>query len=248
MRDTVRATHRGWRSIERYVYVERPYEDTWTWLAGHLSTLGAPLPGGGRSVDLRIRPAGSEIARPVRLQVGGMVCGDDQARARLEWTDAVHPHLFPRLEGTLQITPVPSDGAPFTEIGIQARYQPPLGPLGAVGDRIVGAGVTDAAMTTFLDELADAVAEQVPAVSPEPQPASPEGQDDDPSIRRILLPVDGLAVRHGGGTRACAALRALDGVAHVSLNPFSELVAVDLDPAVCTTDDLMAALDDDATG
>jgi hypothetical protein len=248
MRDTATATRRGWRTIERYVYVERPYEDTWTWLAGHLSTLGVPLPGGGRSFDLRIRPAGNEVVRPVRLHVAGMVCREDHARAGLEWTDAAHPHLFPRLEGTLRIAPVPSDGGPFTEIGIQARYRPPLGPLGAVGDRLVGAGITDVALTTFLDDLADAVDNQVPAPSLEPPLGAPDRQDDDPAIRRILLTVEGLAIRHGGGTGACAALEALDGVAHVSLNPFSELVAVDLDPAVCTTDDLMAALDDDATG
>src|SRR5687768_7493502 len=214
MSETVTSTERGWRTIERYAYVERPYEDTWTWMASHLSTLGEALPGGGRAVELRIRPAGTEIARPVRLHVAGLVCGEDRARAGLEWTDAARPHLFPQLEGTLEIAPVPHDGTPFTQIGILARYRPPLGPLGAIGDRLVGAEITDAALTAWLDDLADAVDDGVAAPSlggPEPVPL-PSPLAEDPAVRRVLLPVDRLAVRRGGAAGACAALEARSGV------------------------------------
>jgi hypothetical protein len=235
---------RGWRTIERYAYVERPYEDTWTWMASHLSTLGEALPGGGRAVELRIRPAGTEIARPVRLYVTGLVCGEDRARAGLEWTDAAHPHLFPHLEGTLEIAPVPHDGPPFTQIGILARYRPPLGPLGAIADRLVGAEITDAALTAWLEELADAIDDRVVAPSLRPEPVPPPiPLAEDPALRRVLLPVDGLAVRRGGAVGACATLEARPGVIHVSLNPFSGLIAVDHDPDVCPSDQLMDVLD-----
>ena len=247
MSETVTSTERGWRTIERYAYVERHYEDTWTWMASHLSTLGEELPGGGRAVGLRIRPAGAEIARAVRLRVAGLVCGADRARAGLEWTDAAHPHLFPQLEGTLEIAPVPHDGTPFTQIGILARYRPPLGPLGAIGDRLVGADITDAALTALLDELADAVDDGVaaPSLGPENVPLRSRLAED-PAVRRVLLPVDGLAVRRGGAAEVCAALAAWPGVVHVSLNPFSGLIAVDHDPDVCPSDMLMDVLDDEA--
>jgi hypothetical protein len=62
------------RHMDRYSYVERPYECVASWLADHLSPLGDPLPGGGRSVELRIRPGGLEVNRPVRLRVSGLVC------------------------------------------------------------------------------------------------------------------------------------------------------------------------------
>ena len=246
MSHTLTSAGRGWRHIERYAYVERPYEDVWMWLAGHLSTLGAPLPDGGRSVELRIRPAGKELSRPIRLHVAGLVCGEDRARAGLAWTDAGHPHLFPRLEGTLDIAPVPNDGGPFTQVGIVARYLPPLGPLGAIGDRVVGAEITDAALTTLLDELTDAIAEHVTAPSLRPGPVPTPGPPNEDPVRRVLLPVDGLGVRRGGAIGAGEALAALPGVVHVSVNPFSGLVAVDLDPARCTTDELMAAANDRA--
>jgi hypothetical protein len=246
MSETVTSTERGWRTIERYAYVERPYEDTWTWMASHLSTLGEPMPGGGRAVELRIRPAGTEIARPVRVHVAGLVCGEDRARAGLEWTDATHPHLFPRLEGTLEIAPVPHDGTPFTQIGILARYRPPLGPLGAIGDRLVGAEITDAALTAWLDELARAVDGEVVAPSLRSMPVVPPCPlAEDPAVRRVLLPVDGLAGRRGGAVGACDTLKAQPGVVHVSLNPFSGLIAIDHDPDVCPSEELMDVLDDE---
>jgi hypothetical protein len=244
------SAERGWRHIERYGYVERPYDDVWVWLAGHLSTLGEPLPGGGRSVELRIRPAGKKVSRPVRLRVAGLVCGEDRARAQLGWVDAGHPHLFPQLEATLEIAPVPNDAAPFTQVGIRARYRPPLGPLGAVGDRIVGAEVTDAALTLFLEELTDAVADHVDPPSLRAQPEDPGFAPpyDDPDVRRVLLTVDGLAVRPGGALGVCDALAVLPGIVHVSMNPFAGLVSVDHDPERCSFDQVVAVLEDQATG
>jgi hypothetical protein len=235
---------RGWRHIERYAYVERPYEDVWVWLAGHLSTLGDPMPGGGRSVELRIRPAGREINRPVGLQVGRVVCGQGRARATLGWVDAAHPHLFPHLEANLEIAPVPNDMVPFTQVGILARYRPPLGPLGALGDRLVGADVTDAALTLFLEELADAVSDNVVRPSLQPQPDDPGFTPpyDDPSIRRVFLPVDGMAVRPGGAVGLGHVLMVMPGIIHVSMNPFAGIVAVDHDPERCSSAQVLAAV------
>ncbi|HKY77166.1 MAG TPA: hypothetical protein VJS45_13555, partial [Acidimicrobiia bacterium] len=163
------APARGWRTIERYTYVERAYEDVWGWLAGHLSTLGAPLPDGGHLVELRVRPGGREYGRPVRFHVGGLVAGKDRARAALGWADATRPHLFPQLEAVLEVVPVSTLSLPYTQIGVLARYRPPFGALGAIGDRIMGAEVTDASLTTFLDELANAVADGTtpPSMAPE---------------------------------------------------------------------------------
>ena len=130
MSDVGTRSTRGWRVIHRYAYVERPYEDVWFWLAGHLRTIGAPLPGGGRSVQLRVRPGGVELSRPVRLRLAGLVCGEGRARVGLGWVDAAHPHLFPELDGVLELASVPNEARPFTQVGVVARYRPPFGPLG----------------------------------------------------------------------------------------------------------------------
>ena len=246
MSQTAATSRRGWRAIERYTYVRRPYQDVWVWLGGHLSTLGAPLPDGGHSVELRIRPGGKEVSRPVRLHVGGFVAGADRARAALSWADAARPHLFPQLEAMLEIAPVPNDSEAFTQLGVVARYRPPFGPLGAIGDRVVGAEVTDAALTAFLDELADMVTDHTvsPSLPPEAETQTPQPLSDAAGIRRVLLTVDGLAVRRGGALGVWEALSAVPGVVHVSLDPWSGLVAVDHDPAACTPDQCMTALEE----
>jgi hypothetical protein len=242
MHDSATATGRGWRRIERYAYVDRPYEDVWGWLAGHLSTLGVPLAGDGHLVELRIRPGGREVSRPVRLRVGGLVAGEDRARAALNWADASRPHLFPRLDATLEVVPVPNTRRPRTQLGVLARYRPPFGVLGALGDRLVGAEITDAALTTFLDELAAAVTEHTVATS-KPADAAPDAPRAGTPVRRIFLTIDGLGVRPGGAVGVCVALADVPGVVSVDLDPFAGLATVDHDAAICGPAELAAALD-----
>ncbi len=242
MPETTTPKDRGWRSIERYAFVARSYDDVWPWLVGHLSTVGEPLPGGDRSVDLHIRPAGRDITRPVRLAVGGLVCGDGLARASLHWVDAAHPRLFPELTAVLELHPLPCDSRPFTQIGIQARYRPPLGRVGMVGDHLVGAEIADVAITNFLDDLVVALTESIP-VAPGSEPAVVDlAEGDHPVLRRHFITVDGLAVRGGGAVGVCEALSSLPGVVHVSVDPWNGLVAVDHDPNRCGLAEMAAGL------
>jgi hypothetical protein len=248
MNETATPTSRGWRTIERYAYVGRAYEDVWGWLAGHLSTLGAPLPDGGHVVELQIRPAGREYGRPVRFHVGGLVAGEDRARAALGWADATRPHLFPQLEAVLEVVPVSNNSLPYTQLGVLARYRPPFGALGAIGDRIAGAEVTDASLTTFLDELAMAVADGTTlpsmALEEENEEQQPKVEDDSSGIQRVFLTVNGLATRPGGAVRLCERLMAVPGVVNVGIDPWVGLVEVDHDPTLCISDDLMAVLEE----
>jgi copper chaperone CopZ len=243
MSEITTLTTRGWRCIERYAFVPRLYDEVWPWLAGHLSTLGDLMPGGGRSIELHIRPAGREISRPVRLAVGGLVCHDGIARASLHWADAAHPRLFPKLTAVLEICPVPNDVRPFTQIGVQARYRPPLGRVGLVGDHLLGADIADVTITNFLDDLVGAVTEGLPP-TPESTPAAVDlAEDDNPDVRRHFLTVDGLAVCGGGAVGVYEALSSLPGVVHVSVDPWSALVAVDHDPNRCGLAEMATVLE-----
>jgi len=234
-------TARGWRVIERYAYVSRSYEPTWVWLAGHLSTLGEPLPGGGRSVDLHIRPAGRDIIRAVRLHVGGLVCADGAARATLAWADVAHPRMFPKLAAMLEIRPLASEARPSTQIGVQARYRPPLGLVGALGDHLLGGEVADSVITNFLDELVNAVMVGVP-FRPRSEETADLSADDDASLRRLFLTVDGLAVRPGGAAGVHDAVIAVPGVVRVGIEPWSGLISIDHDPTRCGLADIREAL------
>jgi copper chaperone CopZ len=239
----ITTTSRGWRSIERYAFVPRSYDEVWPWLAGHLSTLGDPMPGQGRSVELHIRPAGRDISRPVRLAVGGLVCHDGIARASLHWADAAHPRLFPKLTAVLEICPVPNDVRPFTQIGVEARYRPPLGRVGMVGDHLVGADIADVTITNFLEDLVGAVTDGLPPAPESGSAAGPHAESDNPNLRRHFLTVDGFAVRGGGAAGVYEALSSLPGVAHVSVDPLYGLVAVDHDPDRCGLAEMVAVLE-----
>ena len=238
------STSRGWRTIERYAYVERAYDDVWPWLAGHLSTIGDPLPDGGRALPVHIRPGGKQISRPVRLRVGGLVCADGHAEAALDWADAERPRMFPTLTATLEIVPVPNRGRDVTQVGVRARYRPPFGPVGAVGDRMLGAGVVDVTLTNFLDDLVQAVTATVdPSPRPRPGPDSTAAeQAPDGGVERLFLSVDELVVRPGGAVSVGRALAALPGVVGVAVDPFTGLVAVDHDPARCGAAGMAGAL------
>jgi hypothetical protein len=243
MSDMSTPKSRRWRSIERYTYIPRSYDEVWPWLAGHLTTLGDPMPGGGRSVDLHIRPAGKDVSRPARLGVGGLVCRDGVARASLHWADAAHPRLFPKLTAVLEVRPLPNDVRVFTQIGVQARYQPPLGRVGMVGDHLVGAEIADVAVTNFLEYLVRAVSDGLPPAS-EPERAVVDlAGSDDSDLRRHFLTLDGLAVRGGGAAGVYDALVSLPGVFRASVDPWSGLVAVDHDPTRCTLAEMAAVLE-----
>jgi hypothetical protein len=168
-----------------------------------------------------------------------------RARASLGWADAVRPYLFPLLQAVLDVVAVPSDVMPFTQLGVLARYKPPLGGLGVLGDRMMGAEVTDASLTMFLDELAQAVEDGTTPPSDAPSDAGDGHLVVAPAngIERLLLTVDGLSIRRGGAVGVWERLMAVPGVAHVSVDAWAGLVAVDRDPADCTAADLTAALE-----
>jgi hypothetical protein len=248
MSDAATRSLRGWREIHRYAYLQRPYEDVRSWLAGHLSAIGAPLPDGGRSIQLRIRPGGVELSRPIRLHLAGPVDGQTGARHGLGWVDAAHPRLFPELDGVVELASVPNRKRTFTQVGVVARYRPPFGALGAVGDRLAGAEVADAALTAFVEDLVDAAESDLgpSALLPAPDGESEPSQPEEGGARRIFLVIDALAVRTGGAVGASACLMATPGVIAVSVDPWSGLAAVDYEPERCSPRQLVDALQDQA--
>ena len=241
---------RGWREIHRYAYLQRPYEDVRSWLAAHLSSIGAPLPDGGRSIQLRIRPGGVELSRPVRLRLAAPVDGQTGDRQGLGWVDAAHPRLFPELDGVVEVAPVPNRKRAFTQVGVVARYRPPFGALGAVGDRLAGAEVADAALTAFVEELVGAAESDLgpPALRPDRDGPSEASDPEEDDARRIYIVIDALAVRTGGAVGASACLMAIPGVIAVSVDPWSGLAAVDYEAERCSPGQLVDALQEQAAG
>ncbi|MFP5309974.1 MAG: hypothetical protein ACLGIR_10415 [Actinomycetes bacterium] len=101
---------------------------------------------------------GAEVEREVRIAVGPFEpLGITRVRVPLRWEAERAPALFPVAEGTLDVQAM-SLHPPVTEVGITAVYEPPLGPLGTLGDTLLGHRYAEEAVSRFVREVADRVA------------------------------------------------------------------------------------------
>ena len=142
-----------WRTLHEFYEVDRPFRDVRRFLAAQPQWIAAG--------SAQARVAGLDLARDVRMVVGDLQSGPHSARAPIHWEDSRHPALFPLLEATLEFAPV-AGRRPTTQIGFFARYQPPLGSLGTLGDTLVGGRVVLESVVAFLDDLAHRLEQALP--------------------------------------------------------------------------------------
>lgn len=152
------------RYITRTRYVDVPFDEVAAILADDAvavlqdSSSTAERETHAAHAHLHAHLGGAEIEREVRIAVGPFEpLGITRVRVPLGWEAERTPALFPVAEGTLDVQAM-SLHPPVTEVGITAVYEPPLGPLGALGDTILGHRYAEEAVTRFVREIADRVA------------------------------------------------------------------------------------------
>lgn len=139
-------------TIERTI--SKPYQLV---EAALLSGPGDWLPGPREAEDttaeLDVRLGGSRIARRVVVHTGSVTNSGEAATCCLpvSWQAAEQPHLYPRLEGTLELTPV---ARRRTRLTLRARYRPPAGVAGEAVDRAVLHLVAEASVEAFVERIA----------------------------------------------------------------------------------------------
>ena len=101
--------------------------------------------------ELRLEIGGGAIVRPVEAELGPMRSEAASLRVALQWTAAMHPHLFPVMHGELRISDI---GGSQIELRLVGAYRSPLGPVGAVGDALAGRRVAEKTLRNFLTEVA----------------------------------------------------------------------------------------------
>jgi hypothetical protein len=105
--------------------------------------------------DYRVGPFRS-IRTHVQLEAAQVRDTTDQTRIhdalRLRW-EAPPRFPLPVMHGLITVRP----RAPVTELHMEGTYDPPLGALGRVFDRIVGRHIAQRTMNRFLSELRDFV-------------------------------------------------------------------------------------------
>lgn len=112
----------------------------------------------GEELRSRLRLNGSLVAKTVGLEVGAPIRGASQTTVPLTWEATGTPGLFPRMEADLLVSAMGED---VTHLALRGTYRPPLGQVGEVLDRALLHRVAELSVKTFVDRVAEAVAERI---------------------------------------------------------------------------------------
>lgn len=94
---------------------------------------------------------GSSMGRTVDLELGSVEHGSEIARLPLRWFAKEHTNLFPTMDAELRLSDV---GPAETELRLVGEYEPPLGAVGALADRMAGHRVAERSVRDFLEGVA----------------------------------------------------------------------------------------------
>lgn len=119
------------------------------WLAECASSAHASA----EHLRVRVGPAGprSAIAKTVDLQLGTPVVLHRVTIIPVLWEATGAPELFPRLDGSIEISPF---GDNLTQVTLFARYDPPFGKVGEVIDHLMFHHLAEHTVRAFLQDLA----------------------------------------------------------------------------------------------
>jgi hypothetical protein len=153
------------RQIRVYDYVNQPFERVRAALLEDATAIfsRATSVAGERAhkiaSGLRINVAGLEIRKEIEIEVSGFRETEHagsgfarEARIALHWKAAADAGLFPTMKAELALYPLSSTE---TQLDLTGLYTPPLGPLGAALDALIGHRVAEACVHQFVVDVAE---------------------------------------------------------------------------------------------
>jgi hypothetical protein len=105
----------------------------------------------GEELRGRVGPGGL-LAKEVVIGIGKPFMSRRGAVLPVRWRATGAEALFPSLDGELAIVTGPDEG---TTLHLQATYQPPLGAIGGLMDRLVLARLARATATNWVERIAE---------------------------------------------------------------------------------------------
>ena len=108
-------------------------------------------------VQVDLGPAA--VREQVDVVLGPLEVQDGSVTQSIHIEAADHRRLFPTLDGELFAVEI--DGPGDTRLCLTGRFQPPLGPAGAIGDLIGGRRLAEASIRAFFDELVSGIAREL---------------------------------------------------------------------------------------
>ena len=108
----------------------------------------------GEELRSRVGPIDGSLAKEVRMELGIAEIHRTGLVYPINWSATGAELLFPRLNADLHISHL---GGNQTTISLEGTYEPPMGSVGKVVDRILLRKVADATVKAWVDRLADAL-------------------------------------------------------------------------------------------
>jgi hypothetical protein len=153
------------RTIRVYDYVNQPFERVRAAMLADArgifsrATTVASERAERLASGLRVNIAGIEIGKEIDLQVLGSVDTQHDAagvpretRIELTWHAIGKASLFPTMQAELAIYAL---SAHETQLDLKGTYEPPLGPLGAAIDALVGRRIAEASVHQLVVDVAE---------------------------------------------------------------------------------------------
>jgi len=149
--------------VRVYDYVNHPYEQVRDALKeGALeifrsATSSASSRAGEVASALKVRFGSIEIATKIRIKAAemeelpGTTTHPESMKLDIEWEAAEAKRFFPLMRATLAVYPhTPTE----TQLELYGSYDPPMGPLGDVVNKMIGRRVAEACVHRFIEEIA----------------------------------------------------------------------------------------------
>ena len=108
----------------------------------------------GEDLRAKVGPSVDGRAKEVILKIGTAEIHRTGLVYPISWTAIGAQALFPRLSGELVLSHL---GPEMTKLSLEATYQPPLGPLGKMADRVLLGRFAESAVQNWVDQLAEAL-------------------------------------------------------------------------------------------
>ena len=108
----------------------------------------------GEELRAKVGPSVGGHAKEVKLVIGIAEIHRTGLVYPISWTAVGAQALFPKLTGELVLSHV---GPEQTRLSLEANYQPPMGPLGRVVDRVVLGRFAESTVKNWVDQLAEAL-------------------------------------------------------------------------------------------
>ncbi|MEX1125016.1 MAG: hypothetical protein WD895_00040 [Acidimicrobiia bacterium] len=108
----------------------------------------------GESLRARVGPHVDGLAKEVRLEIGAHEIHRKGLVYPIRWVATGASSLFPTMTADLVLSHV---GLTQTKLTFEGTYEPPMGPLGKMIDRIAFRKLADATVKTWVDRIAQAL-------------------------------------------------------------------------------------------